>query len=240
VGCVGNYIYPEVSETTVELLLRSGFQVVVPAEQKCCGMPAWASGDLATAKSLARHNSLVFEESGCQWVVSACGTCATQLRMRVPELLNDENPDVSRSFRQHSIEVGTFIARQVQAEKLSRLLISPGPLKLSYHDPCHLRYHQSISQEPRQLLALLPEITLAELPGGHQCCGHGGLFNLGNYRLSEQIAARKMSQVKGSGPDVLATSCMGCLLQLQEGNWRHQLGVKVSHLVEVLMGRATG
>lgn len=238
VGCIGNYIAPQVSEATVELLRRCGFQVIVPAEQRCCGMAAWASGDVATATALAQHNSRVFLESGCQWVVSACGTCSTQLRVRMPELLDHSAHHGARFFSQFSMDLMAFIIRQLEPEKLGKVLNSPGPLKLSYHDPCHLRYHQSVFQEPRRMLALLPEIVLAELPEPHQCCGHGGLFNVSNHRLSTQIGARKMAQVEKIGPDVLATSCMGCLLQLQEGNWRHGLGLTVCHLVEVLMGRA--
>jgi glycolate oxidase iron-sulfur subunit len=238
VGCVGNYIAPQISEATVELLERCGFQVIIPAEQRCCGMAAWASGDVATATGLAQHNSRVFLESGCQWVVSACGTCSTQLRIRMPELLGQPGQDGALFFSQYSMDLMAFIIRQLEPGKLRQVLNSPGPLKLSYHDPCHLRYHQSIFQEPRQVLALMPEVVLAELPGSHQCCGHGGLFNVSNYRLSTQIGARRMAQVEKIRPEVLATSCMGCLLQLQEGNWRHGLGLTVCHLVEVLLGRA--
>lgn len=240
VGCVGNYLYPWISEASVELLRRCGFEVVVPPEQRCCGMPAWSSGDDITATDLALHNSRVFLEAGCQWVVSACGTCSTQLRIRMPELLEKSAPEAGRFFAQHSMDLVAFIVRQVPSEKLRRLLVPPGPLKVSYHDPCHLLYHQGIFQEPRRLLDLVPQLTLRELPGAHQCCGHGGLFNVSNYGLSSQINARKMAQVKKVAPEVLATGCMGCLLQLQEGNSRFGLGLTIGHLVEVVLGRCAG
>jgi glycolate oxidase iron-sulfur subunit len=239
VGCVGNYITPEIFEITVELLLRSGFQVIIPSEQRCCGMAAWASGDKATATALAGHNSRVFLESGCQWVVSGCGTCSTQLRVRMPELLGEPAHEAARFFSEYAMDLMAFITRELRPETIRRELKSPGSLKLSYHDPCHLRYQQAIYKEPRQLLGLMPEIELAELPAAPQCCGHGGLFNVNNYRLSKQIGTRKMAQVEKIAPDVLATGCMGCLLQLQEGNWRHGLGLTVCHLVEVLLGRVT-
>ena len=239
VGCVGNYIAPQISEAIVELLLRTGFQVIIPADQRCCGMAAWASGDTAAAAALAEHNSRTFLESGCRWVVSGCGTCSTHLRIRMPELLGEPAHDAARFFSQHALDLLAFITRELRPERIRRELKSPGPLKLSYHDPCHLRYHQAVFKEPRQLLALVPRVELAELPGGHQCCGHGGLFNVSNYRLSTRIVGRKMAQVKQVGPEALATSCMGCLLQLQEGNWRHGLGLTVHHLVEVLLGRVT-
>jgi glycolate oxidase iron-sulfur subunit len=240
VGCVGNYLFPEISRASVDLLRRAGFEVIVPAEQRCCGMAAWASGDLETATALARHNSRVFREAGCRWVVSACGTCSTQLRRRMPELLTDSAPDAARFLSENATDLVAFIAGELSPAQLRRVLTSPGPLRLSYHDPCHLLYHQGIFREPRQLLAVLPEITVAELPGSHQCCGHGGLFNVGNHGLSTAISDRKMHQVERAAPEVLTTGCMGCLLQLQEGNWRHGLGLRVCHLVEVLSGRGAG
>jgi len=239
VGCVGNYIAPQISEAITELLLRTGFQVIIPAEQRCCGMAAWASGDTAAAAALAEQNVRAFVESDCQWVVSGCGTCSTHLRLRLPALLAEPAHDAARFFSQSAMDLLAFITRELQPERIRRELKSPGHLRLSYHDPCHLLYHQAVFEQPRRLLAMLPEVELAELGGVHQCCGHGGLFNVGNYRLSTQIGDRKMAQVVKTGPDVLATSCMGCLLQLQEGNWRHGLGLTVRHLVEVLMGKAT-
>jgi glycolate oxidase iron-sulfur subunit len=240
VGCVGNYIAPQISEAIVELLLRTGFQVIIPADQRCCGMAAWASGDTEAAAALAEHNVRAFVDSGCQWVVSGCGTCSTHLRLRLPGLLGEHAQDAGRFFSQNAMDLLAFIPRELQPERIRRGLKSPGHLKLSYHDPCHLRYHQAVFEQPRQLLSLLPEVELAELAGVHQCCGHGGLFNVSNYRLSTQVGDRKMAQVGKASPDVLATSCMGCLLQLQEGNWRLGLGLDVRHLVEVLMGKVTG
>ena len=236
VGCVGNYISPQISKAAVELLRRCGFEVIIPADQRCCGMAAWASGDVDGSASLAEHNSRVFLESGCSWVVTACGTCATHLRFRLPELADQRVPDGANLFSQSSMDLIAFIAQQRKPNEIQQVLASPGSLKVSYHDPCHLRYHQSIFQQPRQMLALMPEILLAELPGDHQCCGHGGLFNVSNYRLSTQIGRRKMGQVQKVRPEVLATGCMGCLLQLQEASWRSSLGITVCHLVEILLG----
>jgi glycolate oxidase iron-sulfur subunit len=237
VGCVGNYLKPGISEAGAQFLQRCGFQVVIPAEQRCCGMAAWETGDSTRAKVLAEHNGRLFLEAGCEWVVSACGTCSTHLRLHLPDLLTDCAPEAARFFASRATDLTAFIVRQLRPEQLRAALISPDSFLASYHDPCHLLHHQGIFAEPRQALGLLPEITLKELPGAHQCCGHGGLFNVDYYHLSTRIADRKTAQVKEGALEVLATGCMGCLLQLQEGNWRNGLGLTVCHLVEVLMGR---
>ncbi|UCG13804.1 MAG: (Fe-S)-binding protein [Deltaproteobacteria bacterium] len=237
VGCVGNYLFPQISEAILELLGRCGYQVIVPGDQRCCGMPAWASGDVETATALAEHNSRVFLESGCQWVVSGCGTCSTQLRTRIPELLGGAAPGAARFFLQQSVDLVAFIVGQLSPVVLRRALKSPGKVTVGYHDPCHLLHHQSIFEEPRRLLSLLPGVSVADPSDTHQCCGHGGLFNIRNYRLSSQIGLRSISRFDKSGSDVLATACMGCLMQLQESNWRHNAGLTVCHLVEVVTGR---
>lgn len=237
VGCAGNYLDTRVSELSLELLRRCGFTVLVPTEQRCCGMPAWASGERKTARALAEHNSRIFLDSGCEWVVSACGTCSTHLRFGMPDLLQNSDPAAAGFFSRRSMDLTVFLARKLLPAELRSALTSPGSLLVSHHDPCHLLYRQGVRHEPRQILALLAGVELRELPGPHQCCGHGGMFNVEHYRLSSLISARKRAQVDAVGPEVLTTSCMGCLFQLQEARQRHGAGWEVRHLVEVLMGK---
>ncbi len=42
----------------------------------------------------------------------------------------------------------------------------PAPLKLAYHDACHLAHAQRITAQPRQLLKSIPNVTLLEIADG--------------------------------------------------------------------------
>ena len=107
-------------------------------------------------------------------------------------------------------------------------------LRLTYHDPCHLRRSMKIFQEPRQLLKSLPNVEFVEMKQPNRCCGMGGSFNFIYYDLSKKIMERKLDDIEGTKAEAVITSCMGCMIQLKDGVHGRQMGTKVIHLVEVL------
>jgi cysteine-rich protein len=55
----------------------------------------------------------------------------------------------------------------------------PLPMRVAYHDACHLAHAQGIRRQPRELLAAIPNLTLVPLAENEVCCGGAGIFNLG-------------------------------------------------------------
>jgi len=53
----------------------------------------------------------------------------------------------------------------------------------------------------------------------------GGSFGLENYELSAKILDHKMEDIEKTGAEIVATGCMGCLMQLQQGI--HNRGLKI-------------
>ena len=108
------------------------------------------------------------------------------------------------------------------------------PIRVTYHDPCHLRRKLGIFKEPRDLLQSTPGLEYVEMKDANRCCGQGGSFNVANYDLSLKILDRKTKAIEDSEADVVTTTCSGCMLQLMDGI--HQAGLKkeVRHLVEMV------
>ena len=55
VTCLVDLFRPSVGFATVRLLERAGCRVSVPAEQTCCGQPAFSQGAREEARALARQ-----------------------------------------------------------------------------------------------------------------------------------------------------------------------------------------
>ena len=91
-----------------------------------------------------------------------------------------------------------------------------------------------IFQEPRQLLRSLPGIESVELKHPDRCCGMGGSFNLVYYDLSRKILKHKLEDIEAAQVDYVTTSCMGCLIQLQDGIDQRRIKTKAIHLVEMI------
>jgi Fe-S oxidoreductase len=104
---------------------------------------------------------------------------------------------------------------------------------VTYHDPCHLGRAQGIRDEPRELLER-SGMTFKEMKNPCKCCGLGGGLTFTNYDLSMEIAKNKVEDIKGTGAQVVATACPGCIIQLKDGLHRFGVNAKVVHLVELL------
>jgi glycolate oxidase iron-sulfur subunit len=235
VGCVSNYLFPRVGQSALNLFLRHGVSVFIPKNQRCCGLPAYGSGEEETPRSLARKNIEAFNEEGLEKIVAPCASCASMLKLDYPLLFDESDPLRMQavSFSSKVIDASQFLGgllvpqagERGQGQKVSRV---------TYHDPCHLRRKLGIFKEPRNLLKSLPGLQYVEMSEANRCCGQGGSFNIANYDLSLEILGRKVRSVEESGADIVTTACSGCLLQLMDG--LHQQGLKkeVRHLVEVI------
>ena len=54
----------------------------------------------------------------------------------------------------------------------------PLPLRVAYHDACHLAHAQKVRAQPRALLRAIPGLELLEPAEWEICCGSAGIYNL--------------------------------------------------------------
>src|SRR5687768_11561926 len=88
VTCLVDLLRPSVGFASVKLLRDAGCEVDVPAQQTCCGQPAYNSGDKATAARIARQTIAALEAH--DYVVVPSGSCAGMLKLHYPALLADD------------------------------------------------------------------------------------------------------------------------------------------------------
>ena len=109
-------------------------------------------------------------------------------------------------------------------------------LRVTYHDPCHLKWHQGINDHPRKLLRSMPGVEFVEMEGADACCGLGGAFGISHRDMSLAIQAKKMEFIRDTGAQTVVTACPGCLVQLMDGARRHNMAVDVIHLSQLIVG----
>jgi len=237
VGCGANYLFPDVAWALVGILKRLGAGLIVPEGQVCCGLPAYVAGDTETARKLARKNIEAFESLKLDAILSVCASCGSQITS-LPSLFPDDpaSRDAASSISTKHMDAMAFLIDHLGFEEYLKSLQPSGPeelstLKVAYHDPCHLRIGQGITEAPRKLIDALPGVKLLETPHPGKCCGHGGDFNLSHFSLSMEILKRRVTDLEKVQPDKVVTGCTGCLLQLAEGVNRSGLrrGVEVCH-----------
>jgi Fe-S oxidoreductase len=114
-----------------------------------------------------------------------------------------------------------------------RLFRRPVELKVTYHDPCHLRRGQGIRDEPRALLASIPGLRFTEMREPDFCCG--GMAASANRDLAERLARRKAQAILETGAQAVVTSCPTCQEIIDRALRRTGRGVEVLSLPEILL-----
>ena len=213
IGCGVNFIYPHLGHKLVRLCQQLGFNVAIPVSQSCCGLMAHTLGDEKTALTLAYENVKVFSDIKPDIIITPCASCYHQLKTF--------SVYQERGLSAKVIELTQFL----QEEMLSFIDL---PKKITWHDPCHLRFHHNIWQEPRDLLKKANYNFIETSPEG-MCCGHGGSFSLNFPDLSKSILNKRKAIITSNQIDITFTSCMGCLIQL-----KMKLGQEhVRHILEI-------
>jgi glycolate oxidase iron-sulfur subunit len=106
-------------------------------------------------------------------------------------------------------------------------------LRVAYHSPCSLQHGQKVTREPKALLTRAG-LTVIDIPEGHLCCGSAGTYNMLQPAIAARLAARKAANIESVSPDVVATSNLGCVIQIEQATV-----IPIVHLVE-LIDWATG
>lgn len=247
IGCATDFAYPTIGLDAVKVLNRLGYRVSFAQEQSCCATPARYMGDLKTARKLAKENIKALESSGEEPIIAVCPTCVGALAHDYINLFKGDPAWTARAKKvsERVVEFTQFL--NILPESQKKLL--PGydvkavelkkyksvkPVKVTYHDSCHMKRNLGISEEPRELLKLTPGIDFVEMEHADRCCGCGGSFSLKFPELSGPILEKKLINVEKSGAEILAVACPGCLMQLKGGLDKKGSKVQVKHVAELL------
>ena len=227
-GCGINYIYPEIGEYLVRILNFMEIHVALPDEQVCCGLPALSAGAGDAVETLAKRNLKALKIHAFDYVLTACASCYGALAGIYPTLGTDYVP-----FAEKTRDIMDFLMDMGLAARLEALPRSADRVKVTYHDPCHLRNH-GLTRPPRQLLSALPQVDYVEMADAATCCGLGGTFSVHHYETSQEIGNQKAKHVAQSGAQIVATACPGCIIQLQDSLNRQKIPARAVHLLELV------
>jgi glycolate oxidase iron-sulfur subunit len=227
-GCGINYMYPAIGEAFLKALKFLGVTVIIPKDQACCGLPAVSAGAGGTVELLAGQNLAALSRHPVDYVVTACASCNAGLGKIYAEM-GPEFAELADKTR----DIFVFLAEHGLPEKLAALPKADKRLRVTYHDPCHLRT-RGITREPRLILQSLPQVEFVEMEAAGTCCGLGGTYSVYHYENSKKIGAKKAGHIAASGAELVATDCPGCIMQLQD-SINHAGGTqRAVHILELL------
>ena len=234
-GCMTDYVFPELGQKIVRFLNKNGIEVMVPQGQGCCGAPVFlGAGDFKTGRKMADANVRAFRD--LDYIITDCATCASAMKDYVKFLADTE--ERKRDYRAFADKVKDITEFLVDVAKLPAGTYRAVPefrgKTVTWHEPCHLGRYLGVREQPRRILKSLQDIRFVEMANADRCCGMAGSFSINFYELSQQIAASKVADINATGADIVVTDCPGCEVQLIDSLARRGGRVQVRHIMELL------
>jgi glycolate oxidase iron-sulfur subunit len=237
-GCATNVLNPDVAAATVKVLVNNGCEVIIPENLKCCGLPHIANSKISAARELMIHNIKEFQKYDPDYIITDCASCSSALGRKNLEFLfaGSSYEEAARQLSEKVMDLCVLLIEvlNIKVPDVNLALKKDEPLKITYHDPCHLVNAQGVSEAPRELLKKIPGTEYREMDLARRCCGGSGTFSLTHYDLSMKILDKKMKSAQKTEADIIATNCPSCIMQLKHGVRLHNLSAQVKHPVEIL------
>lgn len=229
VGCVQQVLAPQINWATLRVLAFNGVEVVIPRGQGCCGALSIHSGDRNGARRLARKNLSIFPKDVDAIITNAAG-CGSGMHEYPILFAGTEYEPEAQSFSGLVQDISEFL---VDLGMIDPPLL-PQPLKLAYHDACHLAHAQGITAQPRQILGQIPNLELLSVLESDICCGSAGTYNLDQPQIAKTLGERKARNILNTGADGVVMGNIGCMVQIRKSMMNLGEKIPIWHTVEVL------
>jgi len=251
-GCVQRLFDPAVNEAALRVLSANGIEVVIPPAQGCCGAVTHHQGEEEQTRELARSLIASFDAvvgpgrpagpEPLDAIVVAASGCGHTLKA-YSHLLEQE-PE-ARRFAASVADIQEYLERVGLSESFAQALrplphadgtpaTAERPLRLAYHDACHMLHGQGIHEQPRALLRRIPHVQIREASEAGVCCGSAGIYNLVQPEEAAELGRLKAADLSGTGADLAVSANIGCTLQIRQHMEQEPRPIAVRHPVQLL------
>ncbi|RTG99850.1 glycolate oxidase iron-sulfur subunit [Thermus scotoductus] len=223
-GCAQQVLRPSINRATIRVLQENGVEVIAAKEQVCCGALNLHAGDKEGARALARTNLRVFQE--VDYVVTNAAGCGSGMREYPLLFLGEPEEEEARALAAKVKDLTVIL------DELGFVPPPPPgkPIKVAYHDACHLAHAQGVREAPRRILKA-SGVEVLEPKEWEICCGSAGTYNLFQPEIAEVLGRRKAENLQAIQPELVVTGNIGCLTQIQA---YLDKGIPILHTAELL------
>jgi len=228
ITCLCDSFYADVAKSVYRVLEHAGCEIEVPEAQTCCGQPAFNSGDWDSARKVMRHTRRTFSGDGP--IVLGSGSCAAMLRHGSELAFEKETDhDVFHHLGERTWELTEYLVQGLGVTEWGGSF----PAKVALHRSCHTR-NTKVYESAVQLLSTIDGLELVEVGELEQCCGFGGTFCVSFPHISKQMGTLKIEHLLASGPDVVASLDMACMMHFGGMMERQKIHTRQVHVAQIL------
>ncbi len=229
-GCVQMVLDPDINWATLRVLAENGIETIIPQGQGCCGSILMHIGEDNQALKLAGNNLQVFNPDDVEAIITNAAGCGSGMKEYGLLFKGTDQEAQAQKFARKVKDISVFLDELgIRSPKgLAQ------PLKVAYHDACHLLHAQGIKDAPRNLLSSIPNLTVLELGDGGLCCGSAGTYNIDQPEIAHQLGRRKVEHILNTGAEAVASGNIGCLTQIQTHLELNGRSLPLYHTIKLL------
>ncbi|MEA3288935.1 MAG: (Fe-S)-binding protein [Campylobacterota bacterium] len=237
IGCMGNYAYTNIGKSLLKILEKLEIDAFIPKKQKCCGAPAYFTGDFDTVDHLIKKNIEYFETfiDDVDAIIIPEATCSAMINTDWEHFLHDQ-PDWKKRASKIAPKVQMATKWLETNTKLVQLLNQNGKKMteiVTYHDPCHAKKMQGVFKEPRSLIE--QNYKIDEMSDPNDCCGFGGVtMQSEKYHFAKAVGVKKASMINKTKADIVSAECSACRMQITDSLGRTDTKVVFKNPIELI------
>jgi fumarate reductase (CoM/CoB) subunit B len=217
-GCMVDYRLQNVGYALLDVLKANNIDIDVPEGQVCCGSPLIRTGQTDIIQDLVDTNKEVFKDYDT--VITICAGCGATLKNDHPEYGSNLNVQ----------DISEFLVDKLDTSKMKEVNKT-----VTWHDPCHLARGQGITEEPRQILNMIPGVKFNEMANAAKCCGAGGGVKSAKPEIAMTLAKDRVDEIKETDAEAVISICPFCQRNIQDAlNEEGLENINVINLIELL------
>jgi Fe-S oxidoreductase len=220
----------EAPRSAMKLMRAAGVDAgIMGMEESCCGGRAYEIGYTGEFTKYAEHCLETFNSLGVNTVVTSCSDGYSTFKKLYPRVNIDMNFEV--------LHMAEYLDRLIKDKKVK--FTKKVPMKVTYHDPCHLGRHladDGVYEPPRDVLKSIPGIELVEMERNREntwCCGAGAGVSQANPGLALWTASERLKEARATGATVLVTSCPWCERNFRDAIKEYGEEIEILDIAEV-------
>nr|MDO8082214.1 heterodisulfide reductase-related iron-sulfur binding cluster [Candidatus Freyarchaeota archaeon] len=227
-GCTAAYRLQNIARSSVKILKRLGGDLkIIGNDEICCGSVLFNMGLIDEGVKLAKNNNKLFTDMNIKILLTECAGCAKTFRRVYPEHLD---------FRINTLHLTEYLDGALAQSNLE--LCYKSPIRVTYHDPCHLGRGLGVYDPPRNIIRSIKNVELVEMSRNKErsrCCGAGGGVKASYPETAEKLGMQRLKDAEQLGVDLIITACPFCTQNLNDAASVYGSKLKTKDLSEFLV-----
>ncbi|MEM0101080.1 MAG: (Fe-S)-binding protein [Candidatus Methanomethyliaceae archaeon] len=203
-GCWAAIRLPETAKASMELLIKTGIDfTILNGREWCCGLFLIDTGLLDEAAKLAEKNTLLFESTSAEYIITECPSCCDVFKNVYPKLFRKPSYEV--------LHISQLINKLLNEEVLKIELMNK---RIIYKDPCPLVRRLEIIEEPRAIINKIAELVEYDKNKWEAlCCGAPAGVKPIFPEIANKLAEVLINESKDKNADI-AVGCVFCMYHM--------------------------